>query len=122
MFISQAFAQTASLAQQTEQVPVPENMKVIVQIALIFIVIYFFLIRPQQKKVKELEIKIKGIVTGTQVVVGGILGKVTKIKNEDVVEVELATGVVVDVLRSYISQVLTAQDVVDLTEKKKITK
>ena len=53
MLISQAYAQTAPAAEQVVASGLPEGMKVLIQILLIFFVLYFLMIRPQQKKMKE---------------------------------------------------------------------
>jgi preprotein translocase subunit YajC len=69
---------------------------------------YFILIRPQQKKVKEHKAMVEAVRRGDQVVTqGGILGKVTKVKEDGEVEVEIAEGVRVRVIRSTISQVVS---------------
>ncbi|NSX55187.1 preprotein translocase subunit YajC [Parasulfitobacter algicola] len=74
---------------------------------LIFAIMYFLLIRPQQKKVKEHQAMVAALRRGDQVVTqGGLIGKVTKVKDENEVEVELADGVRVRVVQSTIAQVL----------------
>ena len=75
---------------------------------LIFGIMYFLLIRPQQKKLKEHKAMIEALRRGDQVVTqGGIVGKVVKIRDEGEVEVEIAEGVKVRVLRGTIAQVLS---------------
>ncbi|MBQ8557932.1 MAG: preprotein translocase subunit YajC [Alphaproteobacteria bacterium] len=105
MFISEAMAQTAETATQVNNAPMPDGMKVLVQIGLIFIVLYFFLLRPQQKRMKEHQAKLAGIVKGTTVVVNGIIGKVTAVKDNELT-VEIASGVTITVIRDYVSQVI----------------
>ena len=69
---------------------------------------YFLLIRPQQKKVKEHQNMVASLRRGDQVVTqGGLIGKVTKVKEENEIEVELATGVKVRVVQNPIAQVLS---------------
>jgi preprotein translocase subunit YajC len=69
---------------------------------------YLLLIRPQQKKVKEHKAMVEALRRGDQVVTqGGLIGKVARVKDENEVEVELAEGVKVRVVRSTIAQVLS---------------
>ncbi|WP_294230429.1 preprotein translocase subunit YajC [uncultured Shimia sp.] len=73
---------------------------------LIFAIMYFLLIRPQQKKVKEHQAMVTAVRRGDQVVTqGGLIGKVSKVKDDNEVEVELAEGVKVRVVKSTIAQV-----------------
>jgi preprotein translocase subunit YajC len=75
---------------------------------LIFAIMYFLLIRPQQKKVKEHQAMVEALRRGDQVVTqGGLIGKVTKVKDEGEIEVELAEGVKVRVVRNTVAQVLS---------------
>jgi len=74
---------------------------------LIFMIMYFLLIRPQQKKVKEHQAMVAALRRGDQVVTqGGLIGKVTKVKDEGEVEVELSEGVKVRVVRNTIASVI----------------
>ena len=75
---------------------------------LIFAIMYFLLIRPQQKKMKEHKNMVDALRRGDQVVTqGGLIGKVSKVKDDaNEVEVELAEGVKVRVVRSTIAQVI----------------
>ncbi len=85
-------------------------MDVIAQIMpliLIFAIMYFLLIRPQQKKLKDHQKMVEALRRGDQVVTqGGLIGKVTKVKDESEVEVELSEGVKVRVVRNTIAQVI----------------
>ncbi|MCP4819453.1 MAG: preprotein translocase subunit YajC [Shimia sp.] len=75
---------------------------------LIFAIMYFLLIRPQQKKVKEHQSMVDALRKGDRVVTqGGLIGKVAKVKEDNEVEVELAEGVKVRVVKSTIAQVLS---------------
>ncbi|PSL21676.1 preprotein translocase subunit YajC [Shimia abyssi] len=75
---------------------------------LIFAIMYFLLIRPQQKKVKEHQAMVDAIRRGDQVVTqGGLIGKVVKVKDDNEIEVELGEGVKVRVVQSTIAQVVT---------------
>ena len=79
----------------------------LVPLILIFAIMYFLLIRPQQKKAKEHRAMVKALRRGDQVVTqGGVIGKVTKVKDENELEVEIADGVKVRVVQSTIVQVL----------------
>ena len=79
-----------------------------VPLILIFVIMYFLLIRPQQKKLKEHKAMVDALRRGDQVVTqGGLIGKVAKVKDDNEVEVELAEGVKVRVVRSTIAQVLS---------------
>ena len=75
---------------------------------LIFAIMYFLLIRPQQKKAKQHQAMVAALRRGDQVVTqGGIIGKVSKVKEgENEIEVEIAEGVKARIVRSTVSQVL----------------
>ncbi|MBO9444643.1 preprotein translocase subunit YajC [Ruegeria sp. R14_0] len=75
---------------------------------LIFAIMYFLLIRPQQKKMKEHQAMVEAVRRGDQIVTqGGLIGKVAKVKEgENEIEVEIAEGVKVRVVKSTIAQVL----------------
>ncbi len=78
-----------------------------VPLILIFAIMYFLLIRPQQKKLKEHQAMVEALRRGDQVVTqGGMIGKVTKVKEDNEIEVEISEGVKVRVVRSTITQVL----------------
>jgi preprotein translocase subunit YajC len=74
---------------------------------LIFAIMYFLLIRPQQKKMKEHQNMVAGLRRGDQVVTqGGVIGKVSNVADDEV-KLEIADGVKVRVVRSTIAQVLS---------------
>ncbi len=85
-----------------------QGIESIIPLILIFAIMYFLLIRPQQKKLKEHQAMVAALRRGDQVVTqGGIVGKVTKVKDDaGEIEVEIASGVSVKVIRSTIAQVL----------------
>ena len=84
-----------------------QGIQQFVPLILIFAIMYFLLIRPQQKKVKEHAAMVAGLRRGDQVVTqGGLIGKVVKVKEENEIEVELAEGVKVRVVQSTIAQVI----------------
>lgn len=78
---------------------------------LIFAIMYFLLIRPQQKKMKEHQKMIDQVRVRDQVVTqGGLIGKVSKVKEDNEIEVEIAEGVKVRVVKSTLAQVLSKSD------------
>lgn len=79
-----------------------------IPLILIFAIMYFLLIRPQQKKMKQHTNMVNALRRGDQVVTqGGLIGKVTKVKEGDnEIEVEIAEGVKVRVVQATIAQVL----------------
>ena len=80
-----------------------------VPILLIFGIMYFLMIRPQQKKVKQHRAMVEAVRRGDQVITsGGLIGKVTKVDDQKgELEVELAPNVKVRVVRSTIAQVMS---------------
>ena len=78
-----------------------------IPLILIFAIMYFLLIRPQQKKLKEHQGIVAALRRGDQVVTqGGLIGKVSKIKDDKEIEVELGEGIKVRVVRATIVQVI----------------
>lgn len=75
---------------------------------LIFAIMYFLLIRPQQKKVKQHQAMVEALRRGDQVITqGGLIGKVTKVKEDGEIEVEIAEGVKVRVVKATIASVMS---------------
>ena len=73
---------------------------------LIFVIMYFLILRPQQKRVKQHSEMVKNVRRGDTVVTnGGLVGKVTKVVDDDVIEVELADEVRVRQMRSMLADV-----------------
>ena len=71
-----------------------------IPLILIFVIFYFFLIRPQQKKVKEHRAMVESLKKGDKIVTsGGITGTITRVIDNDKVEVEIADNVTVEVIR-----------------------
>jgi preprotein translocase subunit YajC len=103
MFATPAFAQAAGGAGAAG------GLISFVPIILIFAIMYFLMIRPQQKKVKEHRAMVEALRRGDQVVTaGGMIGKVTKVEDGKAeVEVEIAPNVRVRVVRTTISQVVS---------------
>lgn len=80
----------------------------LVPLILIFGIMYFLLIRPQQKKAKQHQAMVSSLRRGDQVVTqGGLIGKVSKVKEENEIEVEISDGVKVRVVQSTVAQVLS---------------
>ena len=102
MFISNAFAQTAPAAAASTT----SILMSFLPLVLMFVVLYFIMIRPQMKRQKEHKAMIDALAKGDEVVTGGgLLGKVSKM-GESFVHVEVASGVELQVQRSAIVQVL----------------
>ena len=79
-----------------------------IPLILIFVIMWFFLIRPQQQRMKQHQAMLNALRRGDQIVTGGgIVGKVTKVKDdEEQVEVEIASGTTIKVMRPTIARVL----------------
>ena len=102
MFISQAFAQTAPAASNGTE----SSLLSLLPIVLMFVVLYFIMIRPQMKRQKEHKAMVEALAKGDEVVTaGGMLGRVSKM-GETYVHVEVANGVELQVQRSSVVQVL----------------
>ena len=102
MFVTAAYAQTAGAGGAGSLIGS------MLPLVLIFAIMYFLLIRPQQKKVRDLKAMIEAVRRGDQVLTsGGIIGKVIKVGDDNVVEVEIAEGVKVKIVKSTISQVMS---------------
>ncbi len=100
MFASPAYAQAAGGSLMS-------SLGGFVPIILIFAIMYFLMIRPQQKKMKDHRNMVAALRKGDQIVTqGGIIGKVTKVKEDGEVEVEIAKDVKVRVLKNTITQVM----------------
>ncbi len=104
MFISEAFAQAAPAAAATES-PLG-GITGMLPIILMFVVLYFVMIRPQMKRQKEHKSMIDALAKGDEVVVaGGVLGRVSKM-GDSFLTVEVANGVEIQVQRGAVVQVL----------------
>jgi preprotein translocase subunit YajC len=100
MFISPAYAQAASPFGG-------DSMLVsLLPFILIFVIMYFLILRPQQKRQKQHQEMVKNVRRGDTVITsGGLVGKVTKVSDDDHLEVEVADGVRVRQMRSMIADV-----------------
>jgi preprotein translocase subunit YajC len=100
MFVTPAYAQAAGGAGSAFTSFIP--------LILIFGIMYFLLIRPQQKKLKDHQGMVEAVRRGDQVITqGGLVGKVTKVKEDGEVEVEIAEGVKVRVIKSTLASVVS---------------
>ena len=99
MLISNAYAQTAAAGPM-------ESVMQFLPIILMFVVLYFLMIRPQQKKAKEHKALIEALGKGDEVVTAsGMAGRITKV-GDDFVTIEIATGVEVQMQKPAIAVVL----------------
>jgi preprotein translocase subunit YajC len=106
MFISSAFAQTAPAASAAAGGDMMSTLTGMLPLVLMFVVLYFVMIRPQMKKQKEHRSMIDTLAKGDEVATaGGMLGKVTKL-SEGYLSLEIANGVEVQMQRSAVVQVL----------------
>lgn len=112
MLISPAYAQAAGAAAG------PGLFESLMPLLLIFVVFYFLLIRPQQKKMKQHKEMLNTIRRGDKVVTGGgIIGTVTKVVSDGELQVEIADGVKVRVDRSMVSGLLAKPEAADKADK-----
>jgi preprotein translocase subunit YajC len=100
VFISTAFAQTAGGGDMQS------SLMSMLPLVLMFVVLYFVMIRPQMKKQKEHRAMIDALAKGDEVATsGGLLGKVTRLGDTSIA-LEIASGIEVQVQRSAVVQVL----------------
>ena len=101
MLITPAFAQAAggdATSMITSLLP----------FALIFVIMYFLILRPQQKRVKDHAELVKNLRRGDTIITsGGLVGKVTKVVDDDQVEMEIADGIRIRQMRQMITAVRT---------------
>jgi len=78
-----------------------------IPLILIFVIFYFFLIRPQQKKIKEHKLMVGALKRGDEVITsGGIVGKVERVHDDDKVDVSISENVNVQVVKSTIASLV----------------
>jgi preprotein translocase subunit YajC len=78
-----------------------------VPLILIFVIFYFFLIRPQQKKVKEHKLMVASLKRGDEVITsGGIVGKIERVLGDDKVDILISENVTIQVIQSTIQSLL----------------
>lgn len=99
MFITPAYAQAAGPGGT-------DMLMSLLPFVLIFVIMYFLILRPQQKKVKAHQEMVKSVRRGdTVVTTGGLIGKVSRVVDDSEIELQLAEGVKIRQLRSMISEV-----------------
>ncbi len=99
MFITPAYAETAAGGGG-------ELLSFVFPLVAIFAIMYFLVIRPQQKRAKDHAEMVNAVRRGDEVITaGGIMGKVTKVSDGDDVQVEIADGVRIRVIKSTLSNV-----------------
>ena len=110
MFISTAFAQSAGPSMIASQ---------LLPFVLIFAVFYLMLIRPQQKRAKQHKEMVSKLSRGDKVIISsGITGIVSKaVSEKDTIEVEIATGVYVNLLRANVTTLLDNNSTITLPQK-----
>jgi preprotein translocase subunit YajC len=97
---------TPAFAQGTSSLPATETILQFVPFVLIFVIMWVLIIRPQQRKAREHQDLIKGVRRGDIVVsTGGIIGRVTKVTDDPEIEIEIADGVRVRLVRAMIAEV-----------------
>ena len=102
MLISPAYAQGSlfGLGGNTDMITS------LLPFVLIFVIMYFLILRPQQKRVKQHAEMVKNVRKGDTVITsGGLVGRVTKVVDDDQVEIEIADGVRVRQMRSMVTDV-----------------
>jgi preprotein translocase subunit YajC len=102
MLITPAFAQAAAGGDTNSM------LMSLLPFVLIFVIMYFLILRPQQKKVKEHAELVKNVRRGDTVITnGGLIGKITKVVDDEQIEIEVGEGVRIRQMRQMISGVRT---------------
>ena len=82
-----------------------------IPLILIFVIFYFFLIRPQQNRVKEHKKMVEGLKRGDEIITsGGIIGTVVKVMEDDRIEVSLTDNVNVQIIKSTVTSLLQKEE------------
>jgi len=83
-----------------------------IPLILIFVIFYFFLIRPQQKRVKEHKSMVEALKRGDEIITsGGIIGTIDKVMEDDRIIVDIGDNVKVQIIRSTITSLLKKEEV-----------
>lgn len=119
-FPAAAFSQATEVTVAAAPMAPASPFASLLPLVLIFFVFYFVLIRPQQRRMKEHQAVLAGLKKGDKVVTsGGIIGKITKVAGEgDTVNIEIASGVEVAVVKSTVSGLVGAPTVAPAEKKK----
>lgn len=118
LLISDSFAQSAEVAAAAT----PEfSFSSFVPLILIFAVFYFLIVRPQSKKMKEHQVLINNLKVGNKVITnGGIIGVVKDVhEKEGQVEVEIAPGVNIKILKNYVTDLVKSEKEKEEKKEKK---
>lgn len=100
MFITPAFAQAAGAADTNSM------LMSLLPFALIFVIMYFLILRPQQKRVKAQQEMLKNLRRGDQVTLsGGVIGRITKVIDDSTIEIEIADNVRIRAARQFVAEV-----------------
>ena len=82
-----------------------------IPLILIFVIFYFFLIRPQQKKIKDHKNMVTSLKRGDEVITsGGVIGKIEKVHNDDKIDLLISENVTVQVIKSTVQSLLNKPD------------
>ena len=83
-----------------------------IPLILIFVIFYFFLIRPQQKRVKEHKVMVESLKRGDEIITsGGIIGTVDRVMEDDRIEVIISENVKVQIIRSTVTSQLKKEEI-----------
>ena len=83
-----------------------------IPLILIFVIFYFFLIRPQQRKVKEHKLMVAALKRGDEVITsGGVIGRVERILGDDKIDLSISENVTIQVVQSTIQSLLKKPDI-----------
>jgi len=89
-----------------------QGLSQFIPLILIFIIFYFFLIRPQQKRVKDHKAMVEGLKRGDEVITsGGIIGTVERVMEDDRIEVLIEENTKVQIIRSTVTSLLKKEEV-----------
>ena len=83
-----------------------------IPLILIFVIFYFFLIRPQQKRVKDHKTMVESLKRGDEIITsGGIIGTIERVMEDDRIEVDIGENVKVQIIKSTITSLLKKEEV-----------
>jgi len=83
-----------------------------IPLILIFVIFYFFLIRPQQKKIKDHKMMVNALKRGDQVVTsGGVIGRIERVLDDDKLDISISENVTVQVVKSTIQSLINKPEV-----------
>ncbi len=107
MFFSSAYAQTAAAGGDIQSIFSSVGLPILMMLG----VFYFLVFRPQQQRVKDLKTAQSALRRGDKIVTaGGVIGQITRVINDDEVEVQIAEGVKVRIVKTTISTVLAKSE------------